>query len=315
MKTFGTLDAHVAGEAIRLVADGGPAVPGRTMHDKLAWARTHADKLRRLLMLEPRGHAGMHGALLTEPVTPGAHAGILFMNAAGFPAFSGEGVIAAVTLAVDHTLIHAESDELLIDTPAGPVRALRERSESRGIALTGVPSFALSAGLPVQLGTRAVRVDIAFGGECYAVVDSESVGVTIDAAHAPQLVRAGMEISAAVKNAKEVQGTIFTGPARGAADLRTATVLQGGILKRSPGAAGSCALLAVLDAMGLLEINQVFTHEGVSGTTLKGRVSSRQPATDEQPALIVPMVEGTAWYTGRSEFHVDDQDHLDPFSM
>jgi proline racemase len=315
MRTFSTLDAHVAGEAVRLLVEGGPAVAGPTMQDKLAWARKHGDRLRQLLMLEPRGHAGMQGALLTEPVTPAAHAGILFMHAAGFPAFSGEGVIAAATLAVDHKLIHAESDELLIDTPAGPVRALGKRSESKGIALTGVPSFALSAGLPVQLGTRAVRVDIAFGGEFYAVVDSESVGVPIDAAHAPQLVRAGTEIREAVKAAKDVQGTIFTGPARGAADLRTATVLEGGILKRSPGVGATCALLAVLDAMGLLEINQVFTHEGVLGTTLKGRVLSRQPATDDKPALIVPMVEGTAWYMGRSEFHVDDQDQLGPFAM
>jgi proline racemase len=158
-------------------------------------------------------------------------------------------------------------------------------------------------------------VDVAFGGEFYAIVDSESVGVAIDAAHAPQLVRAGIEISAALKASNDVQGTIFTGPARGSADLRTATVLEGGILKRSPGAGGTCALLAVLDAMGLLEINQVFTHEGVVGTTLKGRVLSRQPATDDKPALIVPMVEGTAWHTGRSEFQVDDQDQLGPFMM
>jgi proline racemase len=315
MQTFSTLDAHVAGEAVRLLVEGGPAVAGRTMQDKLAWARKHMDRLRQLVMLEPRGHAGMQGALLTEPVTPGAHAGILFMHAAGFPAFSGEGVIAASTLAVDHKLIHTDSDELLIDTPAGPVRALGKRSESKGITLTGVPSFALSAGLPVQLGTRAVRVDIAFGGEFYAIVDSESVGVPIDAMHAPQLVRAGIEIREAVKGAKEVQGTIFTGPARGAADLRTVTVLEGGVLKRSPGVGAMCALMAILDAMGLLEINQAFTHEGVMGTTLKGRVLSRQPPTDDNPALIVPIVEAAAWQTGRSEFQIAAEDRLGPFAM
>src|SRR3954454_16288704 len=105
MHKFSTLDAHVAGEAVRLVVEGGPLAAGDTMQEKLAWARKHADRLRQCLMLEPRGHSGMHGAFLTEPVTPGAHAGILFMHAAGFPAFSGEAVIAAVALGVANQLI------------------------------------------------------------------------------------------------------------------------------------------------------------------------------------------------------------------
>ena len=171
----------------------------------------------------------------------------------------------------------------------------------------------LSGGVPVRLAARVVRVDIAFGGEFYAIVDSESVGVPIDAAHGPQLVRAAMEISDAVKATKNVQGTIFTGPARGTADLRTVTVLEGGIVKRSPGAAGTCALMAVLDAMGLLTGEQTFTHEGVLGTSLRGRLLSRQAAIEDQPALVIPMVEGTAWPIGRQLFEVADDDPLVAF--
>ena len=81
MRTFRTLDAHVAGEAVRLLVEGGPTVAGPTMQDKVAWMRKHAERLRQCLMLEPRGHAGMHGALFTEPATERAHAGLLFMNA------------------------------------------------------------------------------------------------------------------------------------------------------------------------------------------------------------------------------------------
>jgi proline racemase len=322
MRTYTTLDAHVAGEAVRLLVEGGPSVAGPTMQDKLVWMRKHADRMRRCLMLEPRGHAGMHGALFTEPVTDRAHAGLLFMNAAGFPAFSGEGVVAAVTLAVAHKLLHAGSDELLIDTPAGliPLRLaglapVRPTSFAQGVALTCLPSFVLSAGLPVQVGARTVRVDIAFGGEFYAIVDSESMGVPIDPAHGPQLVRAGIEITNAVKAVKKVQGTVFTGPARGAADLRTATVLEGGVLRRSPGVAGTSALMAVLDAMGLLTGDQTFTHEGILGTSLAGRVLSRQPSTEDSPATVTPLVEGRAWYHGKSEFQIDDEDPLAPYSI
>ncbi len=303
------------------------------MQDKLAWMRKHADVLRRRLMLEPRGHSGMHGALLTAPVTTSptaAHAGLLSMHAAGFSAFSGESVIAAATIAIDNKLIHTESDEVLLDTPAGLVRArpryVKDRIDS--VALTGVPSFVLSAGLAVQLGSRVVRVDIAFGGEFYAIVDSESVGVPIDVAHAPQLIRAGLDIRNALKAPKDIQGTIFTGPPRGAADLRSATVLYGeqggtaerGVFKRSPGLAGTCALMAVLDAMGLLADGQTFTHEGVLGTLLKGHVLKREAkrggaSKDGEPPLVIPMVEGSAWVTGRHEFQIDDKDTLGAFEM
>ena len=119
MQTIKTIDAEVAGEAVRLIVGGGPSVPGRTMAAKLSWLETSGDELRRLLMLEPRGHAGMHGALLTEPVSPEAHAGLLSMHAAGFPIISGEGVIGAVTLALENGLIDVAGDELRIDTPVG----------------------------------------------------------------------------------------------------------------------------------------------------------------------------------------------------
>jgi proline racemase len=313
----------VAGEPVRLLVEGGPSIGGRTMADKLAWLRRHGERLRRGLMTEPRGHAGMHGALLTEPVTPGAHAGILFMHGAGFPRVSGEGVIAAVTIAIEHRLIHLEGGgELLLDTPAGLVRA-RPRFEDpdparegrvSSVAITGFPSFVSSAGMPVQTGARALRVDIAFSGESYAIVDSESIGVPVDAAHASQLVRAGRELQEAVDQKMGsdpilgIQGVIFTAPPRGAADLRSATVLDGGVLRRSPGAAGTCALLAVLDAMGLVTGDHRFTHEGIIGTTLQASVLSRQTSGDIP--TVVPVLEGCAWITGRHEFDIDERDPL-----
>src|SRR5438552_1443945 len=120
MKKFATIDAHVAGETVRLLVGGAPSVAGSTMSEKIAWLRKHGDPLRRSLMLEPRGHAGMHGAMLTEPVSPRAHAGILSMHACGFPALSGEAVIAAVTIALENKLIEGELEQLVLDTPAGP---------------------------------------------------------------------------------------------------------------------------------------------------------------------------------------------------
>ncbi len=319
MQAIKTIDADVAGEAVRLIVKGGPSVPGRTMAEKLIWLRKNGESQRQLLMLEPRGHRGMHGALLTEPVSPNAHAGLLSMHAAGFPLLSGEAIVAAVTLALENDIMQGDFEEVLIDTPPGLVRARpryapgADRSSARvtGVALTGIPSFVHSPGLPIQVGTRKLTVDIAFGGEFYVIADSEAIGVPIDMSHEMALIRMGHDIKEAVEAAvqvrhpigagiKGIHGTIFTGAPRVAADLRSATVLQGEVLRRSPGATGTAALVAVLDAMGLIADGQHFLHEGILGTVLQASVLSRETAGDVH--LITPLIEASAKVTGFHEF-------------
>jgi proline racemase len=326
MKRFSTIDAHVAGETVRLLVEGAPEVAGRSMADKRARMMKHAAPLRRALMLEPRGHSGMQGAMLTAPVSATAHAGLLFMNAGGFPLVSGEGVIAAVTIAIEEGIIHADAEELSIDTPAGVLIARPHRTAVRGkarvesVAVTGLQGYVQSAALPVLFGGRTVPVDVAFGGELYAIVDGEAVGTAVDSEHAPELLRAGTRLKQAVEAALHVShptagtihGVIFTAPARGGGDLRTATVLEGGVLRRSPGVTGTVALMAVLDAMGVLE-DQTVTHEGLIGTSLPSSVLHRH--TVSGVPTVVPVVQGSAWITGRHAFELDDDDPLPAFEM
>lgn len=308
MKRIKTIDAEVAGEAMRLVVDGAPSVAGRTMADKLAALRKHGGELRKLLMLEPRGHAGMHGAMLTEPVSPGAHAGLLSMHAAGFPLVSGEAIIAAVTIALEHKLIEGVEGEVMVDTAVGVFRA---RPRTTNVSVSGVPSFVHTAGLPLRIGSRAITVDIAFGGQFYAIADSEAIGIPIDMAHAAALIRMGREIKDAVESTvhvqhpvdstlKDVHGTIFTGAARTAADLRSATVLDGEVLRRSPGVTGTAAVMAVLNAMGLLTAGHRLSHEGILGTTLYGSIEHHHELGDV--TAVVPVIEGSASITGFHEF-------------
>jgi proline racemase len=324
-----TIDADVAGEAVRLIVEGAPSVPGRTMAEKRNWLRKHGDGVRRLLMLEPRGHSGMHGAMLTEPVSPASHAGVLSMHAQGFPIVSGESIIAAATIALEHGLIEGVDGELLIDTPAGLFRArptLRATDMSAvarsakadasascvtSVTVTGVPSFVHSAGLRLAIGTRTLAVDIAFGGEFYAIADSEAIGIPIEMANAAALIRMGREIQDAVDSAVQVrhpidstlrgvQGTIFTAAPRTGADLRSATVLEGEVLRRSPGATGSAALMAILAAMGVLPEGHAFIHEGVLGTNLAGNAMSCGQTGDFD--AVIPAIEGSASITGFHEF-------------
>ena len=291
---------------------------------KREWLRTHADHLRRALMLEPRGHADMYGALLTEPVMPGSHAGVLFMHNEGYSTMCGHGIIAVTTIALERGLAMPGGDgtTLVFDTPAGTIRATARRAQSKveSVSFLGVPSFVLHGGLSVKIGARTVRADVAFGGAFYAIVDCEAIGLPIDSEHLPQLRRAGMEIKHAIEAAhavvhplepglRGIYGTIFTGPPRDErADLRNVTVFADAEVDRSPCGTGTAAVMAVLDLMGLLDDERPFVHESLIGTRFTGRAAGRG-AVGEFPA-IVPEIEGSAWITGEHTFIVDDADPL-----
>ena len=327
MHTIRTIDAHTAGEPLRLIVDGFPTVVGRTMLEKRAWLEEHFDHLRTALMLEPRGHADMYGALLTEPEQPGSDAGVLFMHNEGYSTMCGHGVIAVVTLAIEQGLIvPRQPDELVLDAPAGSIHASAQvsrangRARVTGVSFRNVPSFVLLAGVPVRLGSRALRADVAFGGAFYAIVDSEAAGIPIVAERLDDLRRAGMAIKHEIESAltiahpeqpllNSIYGTIFTGPASSAdADLRNVTIFADAEVDRSPCGTGTCAVMAVLSAMGLLAPEQTFTHESIIGTRFRGRVE-RETVVGGLPA-IVPQLAGEAFMTGRHTFVIDANDPL-----
>jgi trans-L-3-hydroxyproline dehydratase len=291
-------------------------------------------------MLEPRGHADMYGAVLTEPVSPGSHAGVLFMHNEGYSTMCGHGVIAVTTIALERGLLMPGGDgqTIVYDSPAGTIRArARTRAGRAGeaggaggpgdedtrvesVSFVNVPSFVLHGGLVVKLGARQIRADVAFGGAFYAIVDAEAVGLPIDAAHLPELRRAGMEIKHAIEAAQTIAhplepglqgiyGTIFTGPPNTAvADLRNVTIFADAEVDRSPCGTGTAAVMAVVDAMGLLAEDRPFVHESLIGTTFTGRVAARTTVGEHE--AIVPEIEGSAWITGEHTFVVDENDPL-----
>jgi proline racemase len=322
---FRTIDAHTAGEPLRLIVEGWPAPKGRTILEKRAWAKDRQDHLRRALMFEPRGHVDMYGALLTEPERPDSHAGVLFMHNEGFSTMCGHGIIAVVTLAFERGLITTRLREssLVLDAPAGQIRATAVIEESGHVAqvsFLNVPSFVLASGIPVKVGGRTMPVDVAFGGAFYAIVDSEAAGVPILPERLTELRHAGMAIKHAVEaqltvvhpaepGLHGIYGTIFTGPpSSDAAHLRNVTIFAEGEVDRSPCGTGTCAVLAVLDAMGIVQPGDPFVHESIIGTTFSAKVVDRTTVADL--AAIVPELTGSAWITGEHTFIVDDRDPL-----
>ena len=321
-----TIDAHVGGQPLRLIVDGAPRLSGKTMAQKRDSMRRQADNLRRAVVLEPRGYMDMCAALLTETISPGAHAGLLFMQADGFTAMSGHSVIAVTTIALERGLISTNGEVLSFDTAAGTVH-VRARVQTHGdrrrvdsVALTNVPSFVASPGHTVRVGTRQLRVDVAFGGLFYAIVDTEAIGIPLDPTRLPELRRIGVEIRDAMNASTTIEhpvdralsriaGVIFTGPPQDPeAHLRNVTVFGNGAVDRSPSGTGTSAVMAVLDAMGLLPEHEVFVHESLIGSLFRGRIARRTQVGEF--AAIVPEVEGTATITGEHTFFIDDDDPL-----
>ena len=327
-----TIDSHAAGEPLRLVIEGLPSPDGRSMLEKRAWAIKRLDHLRRAIMLEPRGHTDMYGALLTEPVTRNSDAGILFMHNEGWSTMCGHGIIAVTTIALQRELIRASAADkpgtlsLRYDTPAGAVSA-RARLAYQGeamrvesVAFRNVPSFVFEPSVLVAIGGRKIPVDIAFGGAFYAIVDAEAAGVPIDGARLPELRVLGMAIAREVERLRRVvhpidgglegiYGTIFTAPALlPDAHLRNVTIFADAEVDRSPCGTGTAAVMAVLNDMGLLLDDVPFVHESIVGTTFSGRVVERVHVGER--AAIVPEIEGSAWITGEHTFLIDGDDPL-----
>ncbi|MCI0434076.1 MAG: proline racemase family protein [Gemmatimonadetes bacterium] len=225
--TIETIEAHAAGEPLRVILRGFPQPPGNTVLERRRWAKEHADWLRTALMWEPRGHADMYGCLLMPPVSPGADFAVLFLHNEGFSTMCGHGIIAVTTVVLEAGLFPAIEPVtgLRIDTPAGRVVSRAEIARPAGpsgaltttvvhpdwlaapaardpgpvrverVAFTNVPSFVVALDETVQVpGIGRVDYDLAFGGAFYAYVDAERLGLGLRPRDAGTLIDTGMRI-------------------------------------------------------------------------------------------------------------------------
>jgi trans-L-3-hydroxyproline dehydratase len=323
-----TLDAHAAGEPLRIITGGLPELPGATILERRRYMREHLDHVRRALMWEPRGHYNMYGCVLTPPVTAEAHLGVIFLHNEGYSTMCGHGVIALVTALIEAGAIPSTGPltAINLDTPAGLVRATAHCDNDgrvERVSFLNVPSFLYARDLTIDLPEFGqITVDIAFGGAFYAVVPADRVGLQVTPEQTPRLVAAGEAIKRAVNAALPIQhpteadlsflyGTILTGPAE-APDhhSRNICVFANAEVDRSPTGTGVSARLALHHAKGELEPDETIVVESILGrhSTFSGRVA--ETAQVGSFAAVIPEVGGTAHITGRHEFIVDPRDAL-----
>jgi trans-L-3-hydroxyproline dehydratase len=320
-----TIEAHAAGEPLRVIVDGLPSIPGRTMLAKRRHAQEHVDTWRRRLMWEPRGHADMYGAILTEPVREGSRCGVLFLHNEGFSTMCGHGVIALSTVLVEAGLVRASDSPAIIpiDTPAGLVVARVEHDGGRvsDVAFTNVPSFVYRRGIEVEVfGLGATVCDIAFGGAYYAFCEAADLGLTLEPSQHDRLIAAGRQVKAAVLAQVSIDdpvapdlgflyGVIFTGPATGPGHhSRHVCIFAEGEVDRSPTGTGVSARAALLHDAGELAAGKTIVIESILGTCFGVAVVGRD-SVGAYPA-VVPQVSGEAFITGTSTFFVDPEDPL-----
>jgi proline racemase len=320
-----TLEAHAAGEPLRIITGGFPPVPGETILAKRRYLRENLDHLRKALMWEPRGHADMYGCLLTEPVRPESDLGVIFLHNEGYSSMCGHGIIALTTAVLECGLaaVPKTAPLLRIDTPAGLVEAKPRWKGGRvaEVSFVNVPSFVYVRGHEIELPEIGrVPCDVAFGGAFYAFCRAEDLKVRLVPEEFRSLIDRGMRVKRAVQESLAIRhpfeedlgflyGTIVMGPARDPANFgRNVCIFAEGEVDRSPTGTGVSARAALHVAKGEIRLGEAFVVESILGTTFRGKALAR---TDFGPyRAIVPEVSGGAFLTGRHEFWIDPEDPL-----
>lgn len=320
--TFFCLDGHTCGCPVRLVAGGGPLLRGDTMSERRQDFLARFDWIRTALMFEPRGHDMMSGSIVYPPTTSDGDLGVLFIEVSGCLPMCGHGTIGTVTMALEHGLVTpAEPGVVKLDVPAGRVAVTYEQVGRfvERVRITNVASYLALSEVRVdcpELGELVV--DIAYGGNFYAIVEPQPGYQGLETLSADQILRISPILRRRLNEIVEVVHPLdptihgvshvqWTGqPTVASAHARNAVFLGEKGIDRSPCGTGTSARMAQLVAKGKLKVGDDFVHESIIGSLFEGRV---EVATElaGRPA-IVPSVAGWARLTGINTIFVDDRD-------
>ena len=321
-----TTDYHTGGEPFRIVTGGVAPLEGRTILAKRRFAREHLDRVRQLLVYEPRGHADMYGCFVTEPEDGDGDLGVVFFHNEGYSTACGHGTIALVTWALESGRVEPRADPpaVVVDAPSGRLATVATMDGGRvgSVRFTNVPSFVWQTGVEVETSAGPVRCDVSFGGAFYASVAAAGAGLRVTPEDLPRLIELGREIKRRIESGldvvhpiepelRDVYGVIFfeDAPAEGhALGQRNVTIFADGEVDRSPCGSGTSARLALLDASGELSRGKTLRHASIVDSVFVASVTGETDVAGR--AGVVTEVEGSAFRTGSHEFFLDDADPL-----
>lgn len=322
-KAFTVIDTHTAGEFTRIVIDGFPDLEGETMIERMHYAEEHYSRYRTALMLEPRGHNDMFGAVFTEPVNPEAQLGVIFMDTLEWITMCGHGTIGCATAAVEAGLVEVcePYTEVVLEAPAGLIRTKVRVEDGKAVSvtLTNVPSFLHQENQSVIIDGQRITYDLAFGGNFFPIVSAKQFKMDINTETAPFFIEKGIKLLNAVNEKGGFEhpelkidfcaGCEFYGESdTPGVSMRNIVVFGRHQADRSPCGTGTSAKLAVLYKRGEIGIGEPFIYESFTGTTFKGTI--RDVFVRKEQVMIIPEITGSAYITGTAVYLIDRNDPL-----
>ena len=321
-KTFNCIDAHTCGNPVRVVSGGAPTLKGNNIFKKRQHFLNEYDWIRKGLMFEPRGHDMMSGSILYPPSDAKHAAAVLFIETSGCLPMCGHGTIGTVTVALEEGLITPmKPGSLLLETPAGLVAISYQQKGQKvtSVKLTNVPAYLHAEQLEVECpGLGLLKVDVAYGGNFYAIVDPQENFQGLQNHTAQELIPWSRAISKALnqhhtfehlENPK-ISGlghVLWTGKTLDENSTARNAVFYGEkAIDRSPCGTGTSARMAQWYTQGKLKTGEAFIHESIIGSTFTGRIEA-ETSVGDRPAII-PSIEGWAQVTGYNTIFLDDDD-------
>ena len=326
-KTFFCIDAHTCGNPVRLVAGGGPILRGANMSEKRQHFLAEYDWIRKGLMFEPRGHDMMSGSILYPPHDEANDIAVLFIETSGCLPMCGHGTIGTVTIAIEEGLVTPKiAGQLRIETPAGLVKATYEQvgNKVKSVKIVNVPSFLAAENLTIECPDLGeLTVDVAYGGNFYAIVDAQKNFAGLQNFKAEQLIAWAREMRNRMNEKytfihpenptiKGLSHILWTGePLDKTSSARNAVFYGDKAIDRSPCGTGTSARLAQWFFKGKLKQGDDFIHESIIGSKFIGRVEGLAEVGGK-PAII-PSIEGWARIYGYNTIKIDPED--DPYAF
>ena len=318
---FFCIDGHTAGNPVRLVAGGAPLLTGASMSERRQDFLARFDWIRLGLMFEPRGHDMMSGGFLYPPFDPANDAAILFMETSGCLPMCGHGTIGMITFAIEHGLIRPRTPGRLgVEVPAGVIgiEYTTQGDKVTSVTIRNVASYIAARGVRIEVPELGpLTVDVAYGGNFYAIIEPQNGYRGIDELGAARILSLSPVVRSLMRAAIEpvhpldptirgVSHVMWTDrPKNAGADGRNAVFYGDRAIDRSPCGTGTSARLAHLAGTGRLQAGQPFVHESIIGSRFIGRV--QQTVDLKGISAIIPSIEGSAYATGFNTLWIDPE--------
>ena len=317
-----TVDSHTEGNPTRVIVGGVRPPPGETIFEKLAWLEENDDSLRKLLVHEPRGGGLMCAVLLMPSISETADFSVLIMEQEGFVPMSGHCIIGTAMTVIETGMVDMIEPQTTVrfDTPAGLVTCYVDvvDGEVDAVSFENVASFLDRKNATIHTAlSGTLSIDIAYGGDYYAMVDADTIGLELNPVNDARIIEAAVDIRRSVLEQLTVQHPVvpeinecyqvlFTSANHDNGDYKQTIVSPPGAVDRSPCGTGTCARLASLFANGMIGIGETRLFEGVLGTCFEGQVIEAR--NHQGRHFVTPRVRGRAHITGFHQFTLAAQD-------